>query len=252
MKRGDWERQAGNWIAWARDLADDAYHQYSSGFFDEVVLPPGRATLDLGCGEGRSTRDLVSRGHRAVAIDGSPTMIAAAGGLDDAGRYLVADAAALPFPEGAFDQVVAYNVLMDLDDLPAALLEVRRVLSAGGHVSACVLHPIAEAGRFEDDGDGRSPGSPFVIRGSYLEARSYRERFSRDGFTMTFSSSTYPLETYSRYLERAGFVIEMLREPVPPEAAVKDDPGEERWTRVPLFLFFRAVARPDPAAAMSS
>jgi hypothetical protein len=136
---------------------------------------------------------------------------------------------------------------MDLDDLPTALLEVRRVLSERGRLSACVLHPLAEAGRFEDDGDGRSAGTPFVISGSYLEPRSYRETFTRQGFTVTFSSSTYPLEMYSKYLEQAGFVIDMLREPVPSEDAVEKDHADERWTRVPLFLFFRAIARSVPA-----
>ena len=82
-----------------------------------------------------------------AGVDGSATLVAAARDAE-AGLFLVADAAALPFADDSFDLVVAYNVLMDLDDLPAALTEVARVLEPGGHFAACVLHPLAEAGSF--------------------------------------------------------------------------------------------------------
>jgi hypothetical protein len=58
---------------------------------------------------------------------------------------------------------------------------------------------------------------------------------------MTFSSTSYPLERYARSFEGSGFSIERLREPRAPSAAVARDPGEGRWTRVPMFLFLRLV-----------
>jgi len=48
----DWEREARNWIAWARTPGPDSYWEYSPSFF-QIVPPPGRATLEIGCGEGR-------------------------------------------------------------------------------------------------------------------------------------------------------------------------------------------------------
>ena len=91
----------------------------------------------MGCGEGRVTRDLASRGHRVVAIDASPTLIRAARDADATGRYSVVDAAALPFEDGAFDLVVAYNSLMDVQDMPAAVDEIGRGRGPmGGCVSA--------------------------------------------------------------------------------------------------------------------
>ena len=236
MKRDDWEAEAKNWIAWARAPEHDYYHDYGPIFFDEIVPSAGRRTLDLGCGEGRLTRELRRRGHRVVGMDASATLVRAARDEED-GVSLVADGAHLPFNDDSFDLVIAYNVLMDLDDLPAALAEVARVLERGGRLAVCVLHPIAEAGSF----GSRAPDERFVIEGSYFEQRHYKQTFERDGLTMTFSSSTYPLEAYSRSFESAGFVIERMREPQAPRSAVSKDPGEERWRRVPIFLFLRAV-----------
>ena len=92
--------------------------------------PPGRATLDLGCGEGRVTRDLTARGHPAIGVDLSPTLVRMAAEADPGGDYRVAHASELPFDDDAFDLVVAYNVLMDVDELGAAIAEAARVLGA--------------------------------------------------------------------------------------------------------------------------
>ncbi|TMA36985.1 MAG: methyltransferase domain-containing protein [Deltaproteobacteria bacterium] len=43
--------------------------------FLALLPPPRRLTLDLGCGEGRLSRDLETRGHRVVGVDGSPTLV---------------------------------------------------------------------------------------------------------------------------------------------------------------------------------
>src|SRR4029450_7186368 len=87
-----------------------------------------------------------ARAHGVVAPDASPTLAASAAAADPAGRYLVADAAALPFGDGCFDLVVAYNSLMDVDDMPAAVAEAARVLQPGRPLCVCVTHPIADAG----------------------------------------------------------------------------------------------------------
>jgi RimJ/RimL family protein N-acetyltransferase len=57
---------------------------------------------------------------------------------------------------------------------------------------------------------------------------------------MTFHSEHRPIEAYARAVERAGFVIEAIREPMPDQAAVEALPREERWRRVPNFLMVRA------------
>ena len=228
------EGQARSWLSWARTPDHDAYWQYRDAFFDELLPAPGRLTLEVGCGEGRVARDLARRGHRVVALDASPTLAASAAAADPAGRYLVADAAALPFGDGCFDLVVAYNSLMDVDDMPAAVAEAARVLQPGRPLCVCVTHPIADAGRFQST----EPDAPFVIAGSYLGRHRVDELFGRDGLQMHFTGWRYPIEAYARALEDAGLLIDRLREPAAPATARR---GYERWRRLPNFLHLRAV-----------
>jgi SAM-dependent methyltransferase len=237
MSRDHWEREAENWIAWARTLGHDAYEGYAPTFFDEIVPSPLGRTLEIGCGEGRVTRDLIHRGHHMVSVDASATLIAAARRADELGRYVRCDAAYLPFADTSFELVVAYNVLMDLDDLGRAVREAARVLVGGGRLAVCVTHPLADAGRFEH----RSADAPFRIEGSYLQPRRLTETFDRAGLSMTFDGMAYPLESYARAFEDAGLLIETIREPAVREQAIERDPAEARWARLPNFLFVRAV-----------
>jgi len=229
-----WEEEARGWIAWARAPGHDAYWEYSPRFF-ELVPPAGRATLELGCGEGRVARDLQDRGHRVTGVDSSPTLLHAASSADPDGEYVLADAASLPFSDATFDLVVAYNSLMDIDDMPSAVREAARVLRADGRFCVCVTHPFADAGRFS----ARAPDAPFVVSGSYFGRRPFDETFERDGLRMRFRGWCYPLEEYWRAFEDAGLAVEALREPMQLDAVVATDAAEARWQRMPMFLFLR-------------
>jgi SAM-dependent methyltransferase len=234
-----WEWQAEAWVDWARAPGHDAYWYYRDSFFDAIVPEPGRRTLEVGCGEGRVARDLGRRGHRVVALDASPSLVASAAAAHPDGRYLVADAAALPFPNASFDLVVAYNSLMDVDDMPTAVAEAARVLQPGRPFCVCVTHPTADAGRFESKG----PGARFVIPGAYLGRHRFADTFERDGRQIDFAGWRYALEEYARALEDAGLLIERLREPAAPAAALAVRADYERWRRLPSFLHLRAVKR---------
>ena len=229
----DWEREAVNWAAWARTPGHDAYWYYSPSFFAEIVPEPGHRTVEIGCGEGRVTRDLKARGHQVAAIDASPTLVRLAEEADPAGEYRVADAAALPFPDASFDLAVAYNSLMDVQDMPGAVREAGRVLEPGGRFCICVTHPLLDAGRWTSQDED----AHFVIEDSYFGRRRFEGTFEKRGLEITFRGWCYPLEDYARALEDAGFLIERIREPV---AMEEEDP---RHARVPLFLQLRAVKR---------
>jgi SAM-dependent methyltransferase len=228
-----WEGQAENWLVVARS-SEDAYWFYRDDFFALLPPPEGRA-IELGCGEGRVTRDLKERSYDVVALDSSPTLVDAARAADPEGEYLVADAAQLPFEDESFDLAVAYNSLMDMDDMAGAISEVARVLRPGARFAICVTHPLNDAGRFEHDG----PDATFSVD-VYRGRRPYDETFVRDGVAMRFTGWCYPLEGYTRPLQDAGFLIEAFREPA--SLPRRPSPGTAgRRIRIPNFLLIRAV-----------
>src|ERR671925_919435 len=126
--RDAWEENAADWVRWAREPGHDSYWRFHREGFLDLVPPPGQLTLDVGCGEGRVTRDLRELGHETVGVDSSASMVEAAREADPGGEYVVADAAALPFPDEHADLVVAFMSLMDVDDMPGAAGEFARVL----------------------------------------------------------------------------------------------------------------------------
>lgn len=126
------------------DAYDEFMGRYSrplaGAFADSAgVAAPGRA-LDVGCGPGALTSELVGRlgPERVGACDPSPPFVAACRerlpGVDvRAGR-----AEALPYDDATYDVVLAQLVLHFVSDPALALAEMRRVGVPGGRVAACV------------------------------------------------------------------------------------------------------------------
>lgn len=85
--------------------------------------------LDLGCRDGAMARALGANGRVGALVhaDLSPAMAARA-----PRPALAADEEALPFREESFDLVVSALALHWVNDLPGALIQIRRVLEPGG------------------------------------------------------------------------------------------------------------------------
>ena len=230
-----WEANAATFIGWATAPMHDAYWRFHRDQFLSLVPPPGTLTIDVGCGEGRFARDLTRLGHHVFGVDVSPTMIAAARAASDDVEYAIADAVAMPLADRSADLAIAFMSLHDLDDLAGALREIARVLAPGGRLCMAIPHPINSAGQF----DGSAPDSPFTIRGSYLDEFRYVEDIRRSGRQVRYASAHRPLQAYVDALADAGFVIERLREPAPPESE-----NRPQWRRIPMFLHLRAM-RPE-------
>jgi SAM-dependent methyltransferase len=230
-----WDSHAREWIAWARAPGLDSYWAFHRDAFLPLIPSPGRLTVDVGCGEGRVSRDLQAMGHRVLAADLSLAMSrAAATHPTDPAAAIVADAARLPLATGSADCAVAFMALHDVDHLDAAVREIARILTVGGHLVMAIVHPINSAGQFV--GDRSDVDRPFVIDGSYLQPARTIGTFAHDGLTMTFHSEHRPIQAYAESLAEAGFVIERLLEPTSPDPA-------KPWHRVPLFLNIVAALR---------
>src|SRR5690242_16493174 len=100
----------------------------------------GDRTLDVGCGTGALTAELVARvGANAVAaIDPSESFVKAVRARLPDVDVRRAAAEALPFPDGEFDCVLAQLVVHFMADPVTGLSEMARVTRPGGLVAACV------------------------------------------------------------------------------------------------------------------
>lgn len=112
----------------------------SPQFADFAGVRNGQRVLDVGCGPGALTAELVTRvGPAAVAaIDPSESFVAAARARNPGVTVFQASAERLPFPDEAFDAALAQLVVHFMSDPVAGLAEMARVTRPGGIVAACV------------------------------------------------------------------------------------------------------------------
>lgn len=113
--------------------------QLAVRFADAAGVEPGVDALDVGCGPGALTAELVRRlGAAAVcAFDPSPPFVEACAARFPDVVVRQGRAEEIPFPDGRFDRVLAQLVLHFVLDPAQAAAEVRRVLRPGGVAGAC-------------------------------------------------------------------------------------------------------------------
>jgi SAM-dependent methyltransferase len=141
------------------DVAADAYDGYmgrysrllSSQLVGLASVRGGERVLDVGCGTGALTGELVARlGPAAVAaVDPSEPFVAATRARHPGVDVRRARAEALPFPNDAFDAALAQLVVHFMKDPVAGLAEMGRVTRRDGVVGACVWDHAGGEGPLE-------------------------------------------------------------------------------------------------------
>jgi len=130
------------------DVTADAYARFMGRYSEPLAAPfarsadlrAGQRALDVGCGPGALTAELVERlGIEAVsAIDPSAPFVAAIRARFPEIDVQSGVAEHLPFPDAGFDVALAQLVVHFMTDPVAGLTEMARVTRPGGLVAACV------------------------------------------------------------------------------------------------------------------
>ena len=109
-------------------------------FADFAAVTAGQQVLDVGCGPGALTSELVARlqPENVSAVDPSEPFVAAARDRHPAVSVKQASAEELPFEDASFDTVLAQLVVHFMADPVAGVREMGRVARSGGVVAACV------------------------------------------------------------------------------------------------------------------
>ena len=228
MTESRYDRAADFYVAGWPDSYDDPA---SSALLSVLGPVRGRSVLDVACGHGRYTREILRLGGSpVVGLDMSPELIRRARALEDheplGARYVCADlATADELSTGAFDRVVCGFGLSDVDNLGGAIATVARVLAPGGRFVFSILHPCF-------------PGSAGVSGSWPLGGRYYDEQlWFAEGAASTLRNQVganhRTVSTYLNTLIDHGLVVDRVVEPEPTGDWALRWPGA---AALPLYL----------------
>lgn len=241
----------------------------------------GMKVLDIACGQGMLCNRLASLGVDAVGVDAAPRLIETAKernkGLPI--RFEVADARDLKSLKdaGPFDAAMCVMALMNIDPLEPVLHGAAELLKPGGALIGVILHPAFRAPGQTSWGWGAEEGNRQIgtkgqrhgVGKEEDDSAPVKRQFRRvDGYLSTgqmpitmnpgfaahgaekVQTWTFhrPIQTYTRLLAEAGFLIEVFEE-WPSQRVSQPGPraAEENRARreIPMFLGFSAIKRAE-------
>ena len=150
-----WNGQAGeNWTD-RNDEMDAMLRPLGAAAIERAAVTSGEHILDIGCGCGGTTLDLVSSvgtSGRVLGVDISEPMLALANSkiqqlpetLQRAPSFQLADASTYDFPGGSFDLLFSRFGVMFFADPTAAFANMRSALKPGGRLTFLCWGPPNE------------------------------------------------------------------------------------------------------------
>jgi 2-polyprenyl-3-methyl-5-hydroxy-6-metoxy-1,4-benzoquinol methylase len=237
VKAAFWDEQMGEGNTFQLELIGPAVERL-------LAVRPGERILDVGCGNGVSSRRLAHLGAHVVAIDTSARFLDLAQSrseeLSNRIEYRLVDASdeeeLVSLGEGRFDALVCNMVLMDMPVINPLARAGRRLLAPGGRFVFAVQHPAfnSNAVRFCAETETRADG--IEITRHAVKMSDYLVVPPGKGAGMPGEPEPHwyfhrPLHELFGAFFQAGFVLDGLEEP-----ALKPrdpNPRELSWSNVP-------------------
>jgi SAM-dependent methyltransferase len=235
--RALWESHAGWWQAAFTDGADAEYVEQIVPLAAAHLAGAARV-LDVGTGEGQLARMAAGAAGAdcVVGVDPAVAQLVEARRRAGGPRYVRAEAVALPFPDAAFDAVLACLVFEHIEGMDRAIAEVGRVLRPGGRFLFFLNHPLLQV-----------PGSGWIDDhileeqywriGPYLVEDVSLEEVDKDVF-LPFAHR--PLSRYVNAMAGAGLHVTRMEEPAPPPGFLARAEEYTAAATIPRLLFLRA------------
>jgi ubiquinone/menaquinone biosynthesis C-methylase UbiE len=171
--------------------------------------PAGRL-LDVGCGGGSHTVAFGTAGWEVVGIDVSEAQLELA--RQRGCETVLGRAESLPFEDGSFAAAVSLWTHTDVDDWPAAVREIHRVLQPAGPFVYVGVHPCF-VGPHSLFVEGK--GVPQLHADWYRRPGRYEQApgISTTGLRSRVGATHLPLAKFLQSFVDAGFRLEHVEEP---------------------------------------
>ena len=196
------------WNATLYDSKHDFVAEYGKGLLEFVPKNDSQSILDLGCGTGTLTSQLVDFADTVIGVDSSESMVAKARAQYPSMRFMVCDALDLPF-EQRFDVVFSNAVFHWIADHDALLRQIRKVLKPNGLL-------VCEFG---------ANGNIATIENAFAEAcRDYGH-----AYTPRFNFPT--TKAFSDLLAKNAFIIDRIYDYDRPTPLKDGEQGLANWMR---------------------
>ena len=172
--------------------------------YDRLGVKAGDYLLDMGCGAGRHAYEAARRGAKVVALDMDDVEVKTTAGLllamqengdipeGGLGMTSVGNALKLPFADGAFDRVIASEILEHIPTDTLAMEELARVVRVGGTLGITVPRwgPELINWALSDEYHNQPGGHIRIYRQSVLT-----QRLKDAGLTVLGVASTHGLHS---------------------------------------------------------
>ncbi len=112
------------------------FHQWPAKIISAAAIRQSDDVLDVGCGTGALTREVVNCAGSVTGFDLSESMLGVARQVCPTVTFQQGNVAELPFDDATFDAVVSAFMLMFVPDPKQAVGQFQRVLRRGGRIAA--------------------------------------------------------------------------------------------------------------------
>ena len=154
-----------------------------------VAQLTGAKLLDIGCGNGETTKTFCTNGNCVIGIDVRNRVSSA---TRESFQFILADATHLPFKDKCFDVAVSFDVIEHIIDDRTVLREAFRVLKKKGTLFIETPNAARLSQRLSRLLTGRLPTYPRYYSSDVIHVREYT------------------IKEFIPLIERAGFIVEKL------------------------------------------
>jgi SAM-dependent methyltransferase len=207
--------------------ADFAYEKLVNSLSILSLCSSSGSVLDLGCGDGRFTRDLEARFNQVYAVDYSDKMLEKAKKLCKSTRFFNCDLQeTFPKLNMKFDAIICKLLLMYIKNLDNLASNIFRHLSPNGYLIISVTHPLKWTTNLNYQG--------------YLHETEIKFPIANIPDTeLEFSTRT--LQSYINAFTKHGFVLETITETGVPDSFVIKYPQYRPFQYKPYRLNLKFI-----------